>query len=122
MNKREMQKFEKTLLAERERLVRGIRKLEEDTLYQPASDNTADLTSYAEVGTDNFDRETALNIASTEAERLREVNEALGRIKDGTFGICGSCNAEIPKKRIEFYPAARHCVECQSKIEKSGSL
>ena len=65
MNKREIKKFEKMLEDEWSRLTTGIRKLEEDTLYQPATDNTAtDLTSYAEVGTDNFERETALRVAS----------------------------------------------------------
>jgi DnaK suppressor protein len=122
MNKRDMKKFEKLLFAERDRLSVGIRKFEEDTLYQPASDNTADFTSYAEVGTDNFDRETALNIASGESERLQEVAEALGRIKDGTYGNCEECEAEIPRKRLEAFPAARHCVECKSKLEKNGVL
>ena len=121
MNKREMKKFEDLLLADLGRLSSGIRRLEEDTLYQPASDNTADLTSYAEVGTDNFDRETALNIASGEAERLREVSDALKRIRQGTFGICEGCENEISRKRLEVFPAARYCIECQSKVEKSGA-
>ena len=122
MNKRDMKKFEKLLFAERDKLSVGIRKFEEDTLYQPASDNTADFSSYAEVGTDNFDRETALNIASGEAERLQEVAEALERIKGGNYGTCEGCEADIPRKRLEVFPAARYCIECQSKLEKNGVL
>ncbi len=122
MKKRELAKFERMLLAERQRLSAGIQKLEEDTLYQPASDHVADVSSYAEVGTDSNDRETALSIASGESELLREVSDALRRINAGTYGSCEGCNEEIPKKRLEVFPAAAYCVECQSKLEKDGTL
>lgn len=122
MNKREMKKFEKLLQDERDRLNVGIRRFEQDTLYQPVSDNTADFASYAEVGTDNFDRETALNIASGEASRLQEVADALARIETGSYGTCEGCEAEIPRKRLEVFPAARYCIECQSRLEKEGAL
>lgn len=122
MTKKEAKKFEKLLLAERDRLSEGIRKIEQETLYESTRENTGDLTSYAEVGTDNFERETALNIASGESAWLREVADALGRIKSGDYGICEGCNSEIPKKRLEVFPAARYCLACQSKLEKSGRL
>ncbi len=122
MNKRDAKKFEKLLMEERNRLVSGIQRLEEETLYQPASDQTADVSSYAEVGTDNFERETALSIASGESEMLQAVAEALRRIKEGKYGDCEGCGNEIPRKRLEVFPSARYCIECQSKIEKSGRL
>ncbi|MBI4556194.1 MAG: TraR/DksA C4-type zinc finger protein [Candidatus Hydrogenedentes bacterium] len=122
MTKKEAKKFEKLLVAERDRLSEGIRKIEEETLYESTRDNTGDLTSYAEVGTDNFERETALNIATGESNWLRDVNDALRRIEAGSYGMCEGCNKEIPKKRLEVFPAAKFCVECQSKLEKSGRL
>jgi RNA polymerase-binding protein DksA len=122
MNKREAKKFEKLLLAERDRLSEGIRKIEEATLYESARDHTADLTSYAEVGTDNFERETALNIATGESQWLREVTDAMRRIGEGKYGICEGCSEEIPKKRLEVFPAARYCIQCQSKLEQTGTL
>lgn len=123
MNKREIKKYEKMLEDEWSRLTTGIRRLEEDTLYQPATDNTAsDLTSYAEVGTDNFERETALRVASGESARLQEVSDALERAKSGTYGDCEGCGAVIPKKRLDVFPAARYCIDCQSKIERDGYI
>jgi DnaK suppressor protein len=122
MNKKESKKFEKLLMDERDRLSTGLRKLEEDTLYETTSGNTGDLTSYAEVGTENFERETALNIASGESQRLREVSEALQRIQGGSYGVCEGCEKEIPRKRLEVFPAARFCVECQAKLERDGTL
>ncbi len=122
MNKRDAKKFEKLLVEERDRLVKGVRQLEEDTLYQPATDNVSDISSYAEVGTDSFERETALSIAGTESRQLSEVADALQRIDDGSYGACEGCEKNIPKKRLEVFPAARYCIECQSKLERDGTL
>jgi len=122
MNKKDAKKFEKLLEAERDRLSSGLRRIEEEHLYDASPEQAGDLTSYAEVGTEHFERETMLNIASSESQRLREINEALRRIEQGSYGICEGCNKEIPRKRLEVFPSARHCVECQSKLEREGVL
>jgi DnaK suppressor protein len=122
MNKKEAKKFEKQLLAELERLSEGIRKIEESALHESVRETTGDLYSYAETGTDNFERETALNIATGESQRLRDVADALKRIEQGTFGVCEGCEEPIPKKRLEVFPAARYCVACKARLEKEGSL
>ena len=85
MNKRDAQKYEKLLIAELERLTGHIRSIEESALQESVRETTGDLSSYAEAGTDNFERETALNIASNESDRLRDINEAIDRIHQGTF-------------------------------------
>lgn len=122
MNKREAKKFEKLLLAERARLSAGVRRIEEEALHESVRDNSRDLTSYAEAGTDSFERETALNIASGESHWLQEINDALRRIEDGAYGTCEACQAQIPKRRLEVFPAARYCVTCQSRLEQEGTL
>ena len=122
MTKKETKKFEKLLLEELERLSDGIRKIEESALYESVRETTGDLYSYAETGTDNFERETALNIATGESERLRDVADALKRIETGLFGICEGCDEPIPRKRLEVFPAARYCIKCKSKLEKEGRL
>ncbi len=122
MRKREQQRYQKRLLAERDRLSTGVKKLEKETLYQPVGDGSTDQASLAEVGTDSFERETALHIADGESERLQEVAEALERIEAGTFGACLDCGQTIPKKRLDAFPAARRCIECQSRLERDGNL
>jgi len=122
MNKRDAKKFENLLQAERGRLSNGIRRIEEEALHESVRENSTDLTSYAEAGTDNFERETALNIASGESQWLGEIADALQRIKNGTYGTCEACSEAIPKKRLEVFPSARYCVKCQSKLEKEGTL
>ena len=122
MNQKDAKKFEKLLLGELNRLSDGIRKIEESALHESVRETTGDLYSYAETGTDNFERETALNIATGESERLQDVNDALQRITDGTFGVCEGCEEPINRKRLDVFPSARYCIKCQSKLEKEGSL
>ena len=121
MNKRESKKFQKLLEAEYDHLRTGIRKIEENTMEGAMRETGGDLTSFAEAGTDNNVRETALRVASGESEWLREVADALQRIDDGAYGDCEGCQKEIPKKRLEVFPSARYCIACQSKLEKERS-
>ncbi len=122
MNKADAKKYEKLLLNELNRLSEGIRKIEESALHESVRETTGDLYSYAETGTDNFERETALNIATNESQRLRDVTDAMKRIEDGTYGVCEGCEEPILKKRLEVFPSARYCIKCQSRLEKEGAL
>ena len=122
MTKREMQRFKKLLLAEGEHLTKGIRTIGEDTLQAANREVATDLTSFAEAGTDNNDRETALKLASGESQMLQGVAEALKRIEEGTYSRCVDCENDIPIKRLEVFPAAKRCVECKSRFEKEGEL
>jgi DnaK suppressor protein len=106
------------LLDEREKLVGSIRRIEDASRNESGRDHGGDLSSYAESGTDNFDLETALNIASGESDRLAEIEEALARIKAGTYGICEGSGKPIPLKRLEVFPAARYTVEYQEELER----
>ena len=122
MNKRDAKKFEKLLLAERDHLVASIRGIEQNTLYETVSENGGDFAGFAEAGTDNFERETALHIASGESQWLHDVSDALKRIDAGSYGECEGCSKEINPKRLEAFPSARFCIECQAKREKYGSV
>lgn len=122
MNKRDLQKFEKLLLKERERLVKEVLQIEEENLGEaekPLGDDTSD---FAEVGTESWDRETALRVAAQESEAVREIDEALIRIKDGTYGVCEGTGKPIPKARLEVFPWARYTVEHQEQVEREGAF
>jgi RNA polymerase-binding protein DksA len=118
MNKRDMKKFEQLLLSERSRLDGSIRSIEESSRHEQGRDSGGDFASYADSGTDNFERETALNIASGESDWLSEVSEALMRVQNGSYGKCEGCTEEIPRMRLEAFPSARFCISCQQEIEK----
>ena len=100
----------------RERITGQINFLAADNLSRTQKDAEVDFRS-EEQGTDNFDRDFALNRVSLEQDIVFEIDEALNRIKIGTYGACESCGGPIEKARIIALPYSRMCVGCQSKLE-----
>jgi DnaK suppressor protein len=121
MNKKELARFRKLLEAEIERVRRNLGIIE-----QEISDRTANKPSgsqgysnhMADIGSDAMDQEQAFLHASQETEYLKQLQAALKRIDDGTYGVCEECKDKIPLKRLEAYLAAGFCVACKSKHEK----
>ncbi len=68
--------------------------------------------------TDDFDREFAFNLVSTEQDSLYEIDAALRRLDQKVYGRCESCNGSIEKNRLNALPFARHCLTCQADLEK----
>ena len=120
--KDEATKFRKLLLDLRDHLIDGVNFLASDNLKRTQRDASGELSGYslhmADAGSDNFDREFALSLVSNEQEALYEIEEALKRLDQNTYGICGNCEKNILKARLEAVPFARLCVNCQSGIEK----
>ncbi|MDF3128617.1 TraR/DksA C4-type zinc finger protein [Kiritimatiellaeota bacterium B1221] len=107
----------------RERLQGDIRFLTTDNLHRSGRETGADLSGSAQHsadhGTDNFDREFALSLASTEQDVLYEVDEALMRIHDGTYGVCEMTGVQIERARLQVIPYTRYSVQAQAKMEQS---
>jgi len=121
MNKKELARFRKLIEAERERVRRNIGILEEeisDRTSNKASGNQGYSNHMADIGSDAMEQEQAFLHASQETEYLTQLDEALKRVDDGTYGECEECSGTIPLKRLEAYLAARLCVVCKSKQEK----
>lgn len=122
LSKEDATKFKKLLLDLRDHLIDGVNFLATDNLKRTHRDASGELSGYslhmADAGTDNFDREFALSLVSNEQEALYEIEEALKRLDQSTYGICGNCEKTIMKARLEAVPFARLCVNCQSGIEK----
>ncbi|GAB4247846.1 MAG: hypothetical protein OHK005_14230 [Candidatus Methylacidiphilales bacterium] len=74
----------------------------------------------ADAGSDAYEKDFALSLLSQEQDALYEIEEALKRIEDGTYGICEMTQQPIPKARLEAIPFARFTVECQSKLEREN--
>ena len=100
----------------RERITGQINFLAADNLSRTQKDAEVDFRS-EEQGTDNFDRDFALNRVSLEQDIVFEIDEALNRIKIGTYGACESCGRPIEKARMMALPYSRTCIKCQSKLE-----
>ncbi len=76
----------------------------------------------ADSGTDNFDRDFALSLLSSDQDAVYEIEEALKRIEKKTYGVCELTNKPIPKARLEAIPWTRFTVEAQAQLEKEGAL
>ena len=71
----------------------------------------------ADIGTDTFDQDFMLGLAETERQRLREIDEAMMRIKDRTYGVCLMTGKPIPKARLEVKPWAKYTIEAARLVE-----
>ena len=76
----------------------------------------------ADSGTDNFDRDFALSLLSSDQDAIYEIDEALKRIQRGTYGTCELTGKPIPKPRLDAIPWARFTVEAQAQLEREGAL
>ena len=109
------------ILKAKQRLLSGdISHMEEESMKRGKHENAAqDISSFADLGTDNFEQEFTIGLIENEEDALHEIEQALERIKDGTYGACETCNKRISKERLKVVPFTRHCIECQRKEEVS---
>ncbi|MSU32129.1 MAG: TraR/DksA family transcriptional regulator [Pedosphaera sp.] len=116
--KPEFQKFYQNLLELHDRLRRQMSGL--------AKESQSQMESYSlhmgDSGTDNFDRDFALSLLSSDQDAIYEIEEALKRIEKGVYGVCEQTQKTIPKARLEAIPWARYSVEAQTQFEKEGLL
>lgn len=108
-------KYYKLLLELRQHVTDELDLHTADTLKQESGDNSIEDDS----GTDAFDRDFALSLVSSEQDALNEVEEAILRIKDGSYGICEVTGEQIGKERLTAVPFARFSVEGQAEYEKN---
>jgi RNA polymerase-binding transcription factor DksA len=116
-------RFHRLLLDLRKSLTEGIELHSEETLKRSSKDDSGDLSSYgqhmADAGTDTFDRDFALSLVSSEQEALTEIDAALKRIHDGSYGICEITQKPIAKERLLAVPFTRYSAEAQKDLEKN---
>jgi RNA polymerase-binding transcription factor DksA len=71
-------------------------------------------------GTDNYEIENTLGLIDSERKLLGQIDEALQRIEEGTYGVCAGDGHAIPKQRLDAIPWAKFCVGCAKLLEKGG--
>ena len=116
--KPEWSKFYDNLLELRERLIAQMNGL--------AKESAEEMAGYslhmADSGTDNFDRDFALSLLSSDQDAIYEIEEALKRIEKNTYGVCELTGKAIPKARLSAIPWTRFTVEAQAQLEREGAL
>ncbi len=105
------------LLALRARLRGDTTQMEDNALNKDGSRTTSMPTSMAELGSDNFDQDLTLSLVGSNKDALGQIDAAIERIEDGSYGRCEECGGNIPKARLEAIPYAAQCVRCASQQE-----
>ncbi|MDI9431824.1 MAG: TraR/DksA C4-type zinc finger protein [Planctomycetota bacterium] len=114
--------FKELLLQKRREIFQNVFVIEGETLKKSRLDASGDLSSMpihmADLGTDNYEQEFALGLMDSERKILHEIDDALNRIAEGTYGICEGTGKPIPKARLEAQPWARYCVDYARMVEE----
>lgn len=114
--------FKETLLQKRKEISQNVFEIEGETLKKSRLDASGDLSSMpihmADLGTDNYEQEFALGLMDSERRLLTEIDDALQRIEEGTYGTCEGTGKPIPKARLKAQPWARYCVDYARMVEE----
>ncbi len=114
LDRRTLERFKKILLKEREKIMGDVKHIYEST-QEVGQDGIQDIGDEA---ANIYNKQILLTLNENERMRLKDVDESLDRIENGTYGICEECGEPIGLKRLEVKPVAKYCVPCLTKIEK----
>jgi RNA polymerase-binding protein DksA len=124
LSRKELEDFRKRLLTMRDSIVDEISFLAGENLNKNPREASGDLSNYglhmADQGTDNFDREFALNLVSNEQNVLYEIDEAIQRIETNTFGMCEQTGLPIETERLKAMPYTRLSLVAQEELERKN--
>jgi DnaK suppressor protein len=117
----ELEHYRDLLLAKRRELVGDMTSMESEALQRGGNSNLSNLPMHmADMGTDNYEQEFTLGLMEKDRNLLREINSALAKIQDGSYGICEGTGNPINKPRLEAQPWARYSIEHARKLEQRG--
>jgi RNA polymerase-binding protein DksA len=117
----DVDRFREALLEERTRVQAAIQNLHDEnpgTLAEDAGEETAYDNHLADTATETYDRELDYTLEENSEHVLGEIEAALKRIEEGTYGTCTSCGKQIVEERLEALPWATLCIGCQRDRER----
>jgi DnaK suppressor protein len=116
MDKQAIEFFKKKLLKMREEILSKARKLKEDS-YTLGTDGIQDM---ADAASNAYNADILMSISNNDLQILKDVDNALDKISNETYGVCEECEDRINEKRLEVNPVARYCITCQRTLEAKG--
>jgi len=120
LTRKNLNYFKQLLLEKRAEIVGDVIGMEEAR----SGGNGGDLSNMplhmADIGSDNYEQEFTLGLVESERKLLVEIDRALQRIQDKTYGVCIITGKPIPKERLEIKPWAKYSIEVVRKREKRG--
>jgi RNA polymerase-binding protein DksA len=121
LNAIETDRFRETLLEQRKRVEAAIQNLHDEhpgTLAEDSGEETAYDNHLADTATETYDRELDYTLEENSGHVLGEIDAALKRIEEGTYGTCTNCDRPIAVERREALPRATLCIDCQRDRER----
>jgi RNA polymerase-binding protein DksA len=122
LTEEEIAHYRELLHEKRKEMLGDVNHIEDEALKKSRLDASGDLSSMpihmADIGTDYYEQEFSLNLLDSERKILREIEFALARIDEESFGICEITGRGISKARLEARPWARYCIEYAKLVEK----
>ena len=123
LSRQQVKHFRQLLITERAKFAAEIKSIAQETSKSPR-EASGDLSAYtvhmADMSADAYEREVSMNIVSSEQEVLYQIDDALKRIDEGTFGICEQCTKSITMSRLKAVPYASLCIKCQRVKEQKN--
>ena len=116
MNSRQLARI-RALLKKKQRQISDHMQTELSELEAPERSHSGDLE---EIASDTDGAESLCEIMDIEASQIGQIQTALKKIEEGTYGVCEDCGGDIAKARIEALPFASQCIECKRKAETAG--
>jgi DnaK suppressor protein len=121
LTKKEIEELKTALLDERAKLDAQYQELEESSFSTNQSDLTGEMSfdeEYADAGTATFERERDLSLVNNLRDLIDRIDKALGKIQDGTYGLCDRCGKPIEKLRLKALPYANLCIKDKQAEER----
>src|SRR5262245_11044665 len=120
MTDADLQRYRERLEEQVARLQDEIQSLNEEALRRLGGEARGNLSNVplhpADLGSDAFEHETSLGLLEAQSLRLDSVRTALQRIREGKYGRCRRCGADIPKERLDALPETLYCINCAQQL------
>jgi RNA polymerase-binding transcription factor DksA len=122
LSKAKLEKYRTLLITKRAELRGDVVSMENEALRSESGELSNTPQHLAEQGSETYDQSLSLNLAAQDRRVIREIDEALVRMDEGTYGLCELTNQPIPEERLDEIPWARYTIEAARQLESRGSL
>jgi len=120
LSKKQLQEFKEDLLARRTQIVSTLQSVESEALFGGSGSLSHTPQHMADAGSDTYDQSLALDIAGHQRTSLRDIDAALQRIEDNTYGICEFFGTPIDIERLKSQPWAKYSIEGAREFERTS--
>ena len=118
MDAKRLEHFRKILLEQLPQHTENVRE-DQAAALDSADDNVKDSV---DMSLEDVNREIAFRLGERESQMVADIDQALLRIDEGTYGVCARCGKPIDERRLEAMPTARYDAACQAEVEASEGL